>query len=148
MQRVKLLFVTLILSATVNSQALKKEQVIVQQTIEKMFATLSTFDTLALKGFLTSNVRFYEYGQVWTIDTLIQKVLPAKSIPGFKRINKFQFLSTRIHHQTAWVTYYLQSTITRDKIEETLNWIETVILVKGKKEWKIEVLHSTRLNKK
>jgi ketosteroid isomerase-like protein len=147
MQKIKLLLVALFLSAVGIAQTTAKEEQQVQQTIENMFAALTTADTTALKSFVTPTVRFYEYGQVWTIDTLIHKVIQSKGIKDFKRTNKFEFINTTIQQNTAWVTYYLQSTITRNGKEEIINWQETVVLLKEKKVWKIEVLHSTRLIK-
>jgi hypothetical protein len=145
-QKIKLLLIALLLSASVNAQT-KQEQTNVRQTIENMFATLTNADTAALKTFVTRNVRFYEYGQSWTIDTMIQKLMQSKSIPDFKRSNSFDFVSTTINKKTAWVTYHLQSIFTRNGKEDIVNWLETVVLIKEKREWKIDVLHSTRLNK-
>ncbi len=147
MQKIILLLITLLLAAAVFSQTIIKEEKVVQQTVEKMFAALTNTDTTALKLYCTGNVKFYEYGQIWTIDTLIQKVMQSKSIPDFKRSNKFEFVSTTINKKTAWVTYYLQSTFTRNGKEESVKWMETVVLLKEKKNWKINVLHSTRLPK-
>ncbi len=147
MQKVFLLYIALFLSATINAQTSTKEQRAVQLTVERMFATLTNGDTAALKKFVTADVRFYEYGQVWTIDTMIQKLIQAKSIPDFNRTNSFEFVSTSIHKNTAWVTYYLQSTFTRNGKEDIVKWMETVILLKEKKQWKINVLHSTKLIK-
>ena len=146
MLTIKFLFIAFLFTATVNAQTITPEQATVQHTIENLFAALTNVDTSAMKTFTTSNVRFYEYGQVWTIDTLIQKVIQGKSIPGFKRTNKFEFVNTTINTKTAWVTYYLQSTFTRNGKEEIVKWMETVVLIKEKKQWKINVLHSTRLN--
>jgi ketosteroid isomerase-like protein len=146
MQKTKLLLVALFLSAVGYTQTATKQQQ-VQQTIENMFAALTTADTTALKSFVTPTIRFYEYGQVWTIDTLIQKVIHSKGIKDFKRTNKFEFINTTIQQNTAWVTYYLQSTIIRNGKEQIINWQETVVLIKKINEWKIDVLHSTRLIK-
>lgn len=144
------LFLLLILicnSVIIHAQSLKQQEQIVQQTIIKLFTALSNSDTVSMKLFSTSDVKFYEYGQVWTIDTMIQKVMQSRSIPDFKRTNKFEFVSTTINKQTAWVTYYLKSTFTRNGKEELVKWMETVILLKEKNQWKITVLHSTRLIK-
>lgn len=147
MQKISVLIVGLFLSVTVQAQSAAHEKISVHQTVENMFATLTTADTAALKTFVTTNVRFYEYGQVWNMDTLIQKVMQAKTIKDFKRTNSFDFLSTTIHKKTAWVTYYLESIITRNGKPDTLNWLETVVLIREKGQWKIDVLHSTRLIK-
>lgn len=147
MPKIKLLLVSLLLSAITSAQTTSSKQAIVQQTIIKLFTALSNSDTAGLKLHSTSNVKFYEYGQIWTIDTMIQKMMVMSKAEDFKRINSFEFVNTTINKKTAWVTYYLQSTITRNNQQEIINWMETVILLKEKNQWKITVLHSTRLVK-
>jgi SnoaL-like domain len=148
MLKIKLLFMALLFTATVHAQkTLTQEQITIQQTIENLFTALTDADTTTMKKFTSNTVRFYEYGQVWTMDTLIHKVMQTKSIPGFKRTNQFEFVNTTINKNTAWATYYLQSIFTRNGKEEPVKWMETVVLIKDKKQWKIDVLHSTRLPK-
>ena len=147
MEKIKLLFIAVFFTSTVSAQNSGKELAAVQQTVENTFAALSVPDTALLKSFVTTNVRFYEYGEVWTIDTLIKKIVPYKFIPDFKRSNHFTYVKTSIQKNSAWVTYYLRSVIMANGKEQTINWMETAVLVKEKKQWKIEVLHSTRLNK-
>ncbi|XVJ67256.1 MAG: nuclear transport factor 2 family protein [Lacibacter sp.] len=135
------------LISTIHAQSTSQIQEKIQQSVVNLFTALTNADTTALKRSCTEDVRFYEYGQIWTIDTLIQKVMQNKSIPDFKRTNSFKFVSTTINKQTAWVTYYLQSTFTRNGKEELVKWMETVVLLKEKTDWKVTVLHSTRLPK-
>lgn len=71
MCKVKFLFILFFVAFKLNAQSISNEQATVQQTVESMFATLTNIDTSALKTFVTGNVRFYEYGQIWTIDTMI-----------------------------------------------------------------------------
>ncbi len=147
MKKISLLFFVISISFTsIAQEQVTKERLVVQQTIIKLFDALSGIDTAGLRLHSTVDVKFYEYGQVWTIDTLIQKVIMNKAA-DFKRTNSFEFVNTTINKNTAWVTYYLQSIITRNGKEDIVKWIETVILVKEKKQWKINVLHSTRLVK-
>jgi ketosteroid isomerase-like protein len=148
MVKVKLLLIVLFFTAKAHAQTTTPEQTSVQRTIENLFAALTNADAVAMKSFTTSNVRFYEYGEIWPMDTLIHKVMQSKSIPDFKRTNQFKFVNTTINKNTAWASYYLTSTITRNGKEELVKWMETVVLIKDKKQWKIDVLHSTRLPKK
>jgi ketosteroid isomerase-like protein len=147
MKRIAAVLFSFLLLFNAVAQTKTNEKKLIQQTIENIFAALTTADTSALKTFVTSTVRFYEYGQVWTIDTLIHKVIQSKAIKDFKRSNRFEFINTTINQNTAWVTYYLQSEITRNGKEEIINWQETVVLLKKSNVWKIDVLHSTRLPK-
>jgi hypothetical protein len=146
MLRLNLPLIALLLASTVNAQT-TPDQAAVQKTIENLFAALTHVDTTAMKNLATTTVRFYEYGEVWPMDTLIRKVMQSKSISDFKRTNKFDFVNTTINQNTAWVTYYLHSTITRNGKEDNVKWMETVVLIKDKKQWKVDVLHSTRLQK-
>jgi ketosteroid isomerase-like protein len=148
MRKLSLLFIAFLFTGILGAQpSSTKEQQPVQQTIGNIFTALTNADAAGLKLYCTDDVKFYGYGQIWTIDTLIQKAMQAKSIPDFKRTNSFEFVSTTINKKTAWATYYLQSAITRNGKQETIKWQETVILIKEKNKWKINVLHSTRLVK-
>jgi hypothetical protein len=149
MLKIKLLLNALFLYISVHAQTTSTpEQITVQQTIVNLFAALTNADTVAMKTFATTTVRFYEYGEAWPMDTLISKVMKSKAIAGFKRTNTFEFVNTTIKKNTAWASYYLQSTLTRNGKEEFVKWMETVVLIRDKKQWKIDVLHSTRLSKK
>lgn len=145
MRSINLVFFIMLMTATMAAQTPTKEQRVVRQTIENMFTALSNSDTLALKTYVTHDVNFIEYGQLWNLDTIVHKAMLGKRIPNFNRINSFEYVSTTIQQKTAWVTYYLQSTITKGRKEEIIKWLETVILIRNGNQWKINVLHSTRL---
>ncbi len=146
MQKIKLLLVSLLLSAITSAQTTNSEQATVQQTIQNLFTALSNRDSAGLRLHSTADVHFYEYGEVWTIDTLIKKVMFVKPA-DYKRTNSFDFVNTTIDGNTAWVTYYLQSEITRNGKQELVKWMETVVLVKQKEHWKIKLLHSSLIKR-
>ncbi len=127
-------------STTNNQQA-------VQQTVIKMFSALSNRDSISLKAYCTADVTLYEYGQVWNMDTLIMKAIIQNQAADFKRVNTFDFINTTADKNISWVTYRLQSAITRDSKLVTIHWLETVVLVKEKKQWKVKHLHSTLIKR-
>jgi ketosteroid isomerase-like protein len=127
-------------STTNNRQA-------VQQTVVKLFDALSNRDSVSLKTYSTPDITLYEYGQVWNIDTLIMKAITQNQSADFKRTNSFEFITTTVDKTTAWVTYRLQSVITRDSKQVTVQWLETVVLIKVKKQWKVNHLHSTLIKR-
>jgi SnoaL-like domain len=144
MKKISLLLITFSISAMLMAQQkLAATQQAVQQTVIKLFDAFSTVDTAALKQYSTADIKFYEYGQVWTLDTMIQKMIPLMKVADYKRTNKLDFVSTTINRNIAWATYHLQSEITRNTKTDLVKWMETVILVKEKNQWKIKVLHST-----
>lgn len=119
----------------------------VQQTVKKLFDALSARDAAALRDQCTAVVRFNEYGEAWTLDTLINRTITRNIAADFKRTNTIDFISTTIQDEVAWATYNLHSSVTRNGKNSEVYWMETVILVREEKKWKITVLHSTRVNK-
>lgn len=109
-----------------------------------MFQALADRDTVSLKYNCTDDIIIYESGEIFTLDTLVQGVRRNLSA-DFKRINKFEFLDTKVNGEIAWTSYYNQADITRNGKNRTLKWLETAILIKEKGRWRIKVLHSTAL---
>ena len=118
----KIIFLTIAISVTAFLQAqqlFSKEQQEIQQTVVKMFQALSNRDSIALKYYCSSDVTFYEYGQIWNIDTLIRKAITMNQSADFKRTNTFDFIDIETDKTIAWVTYRLSSIITKEN-EETV----------------------------
>ena len=147
MQKIKLLFIALLISVTVKAQTVSKEQLAVQQTVIKMFDALSNRDSVSLKAHCTADITLYEYGQVWNMDTLILKAIAQNKLTEFKRTNSFEFINTTVDKTMALVNYRLQSVLIKDGKQVTVQWLETVVLVKAKKRWKIKHLHSTLIKR-
>lgn len=125
-------------------QPTTKNQQAVQQTIIKFFDALSNRDSVSLKAHSTADITLYEYGQVWNMDTLILKAITLNQSANFKRTNSFEFINTTVDKNTAWITYRLQSIILKDGKQVTVQWLETVVLAKERKQWRVKHLHSTR----
>lgn len=128
-------------------QTISSKEQAVQQAIIKLFDALSTRDSIRLKAHCTADITLYEYGQVWNIDTLILKAITQNQLADFKRTDSFDFINTKVDKTTAWVTYHLNSAITRGGKQSTVQWLETVVLVKERKRWKVKHLHSTLIKK-
>ena len=126
---------------------LSKTEQSVQQTVVKLFEALSNRDSVSLKNYSTADITLYEYGQIWNVDTLIMKAVTLNQAADFKRTNTFDFTNTTTDKTMAWVTYRLLSAITRDGKQSTVQWLETVVLAKEKKQWKVKHLHSTLIKR-
>ena len=129
-----------------QKQLIRNQQA-VQQTVIKMFDALSNRDSVSLKNYCKTDIELYEYGQVWNIDTLILKAITGNQATDFKRTNTFEFINTAVDKTMALVTYRLQSVITKDGKLATVQWLETVVLGKLKKQWKVKHLHSTLIKR-
>lgn len=119
----------------------------IQHTVVNMFQALSDRDSMALKYYCSGDVTFYEYGQIWNIDTLIRKAIAMNQAKEFNRINTFEFIKTESNKSFAWVTYRLHSIITTEAKRSDIQWLETIVLEKQRKNWKVKHLHSTLIKR-
>lgn len=148
MKKIALIILAISFSTVLKSQQLlTKDQQKIQKTVVELFEALSKRDSVNLKTYSTTDISLYEYGQVWNIDTLIRKAIIMNQSTDFKRTNTFDFINTITDKKTAWITYRLSSVITKDGNQTKVNWLETVILQKEKKRWKVKHLHSTLINR-
>ena len=148
MKKLLLLLPAILSIALLQAQpSTTNQQQMVQQTVIKLFDALSNRDSVSLKANSTADITLYEYGQVWNMDTLILKAITQNKSADFKRTNSFEFINTTVDKSTAWVTYRLQSAITKDGKTSNVQWLETVVLAKAKKQWKVKHLHSTLIKR-
>jgi hypothetical protein len=148
MKRTVILLIVFVLYGQLQAQnQLAKDQQAAHLAIQKMFDALSNRDSVSLKNYCTTDITLYEYGQVWNMDTLILKAITLNQSPGFNRTNSFEFINTTVDKKMASVTYYLQSVVIKDGKQVTVLWLETVVLVKEKKQWKVKHLHSTLIKR-
>jgi len=130
-----------------GQQLFTKSQQQVQQAVVNFFEALSKRDSVELKNYCTADIVLYENGSTWNIDTLILKTITLNTAIDFRRTNSFEFVSTTVKKNTAWVTYNLHSEMIRNGKPASAHWMETVIIMKEKKQWKIKLLHSTLIKR-
>jgi len=133
-------------SAEAQARWTKKEQQ-VQQVVTDLFQALSDRDFDRLKSYCTTDISVLENGITWNLDTLEQKIKSTIAIPDFKRVNMIGFLDTRLKGKTAWVSYNNRADVTRNGQTGYVQWLESVVLVKEGKGWKIQLLHSTLIKR-
>lgn len=147
-KKTSLLIIAISFSTLLQAQqSLTKDQQVIQQTVINFFESLSNRDSVSLKSYSTADITLFEYGQVWTLDTLIRRAIKLNTATDFKRINSLEFINSSIDKNTAWATYNLHSEITRAGKQVSIHWLESVILVREKKKWKIKALHSTMIKR-
>jgi ketosteroid isomerase-like protein len=115
----------------------------VQQTVINLFDALSNRDSVMLKANCTADILLFENGKVWNVDTMMKAIITLKKLNDYTRINKIGFIHTEIHKDVAWTTYHNQADITVNGKNRSVKWVETVILIREGRKWKIKILHST-----
>ena len=127
-------------------QKVTKDQSKVNNTVVAMFKALADGDIEKLKTYCTNDIIILEDGAIWNLDTLTQLMSQDKPA-DFKRINSFQFIDTRVSRNVAWTTYNNQAEVTYNDRHVLIKWLETAILIRERKLWKIKTLHSTLLER-
>ena len=130
------------LLSTQFSFAQTTEKAEVQQVITRFFDALSVANIPLMKAEVSDDFILLENGEIWTIDTLANKISRPKP-EGYLRQNSFDFLSTKIDKNRAYVYYKNKAEISSKTRNATIKWLESAILRKEKGRWRMEFMHST-----
>lgn len=132
----------ILLLFTQFSFAQTPEKIDVQQVIIRFFDALSVANIPQMKAEVSDDFILLENGEIWTIDTLANKISRPKP-EGYLRQNSFDFLSTKIDKNRAYVYYKNKAEISSKTRNATIKWLESAILRKEKGRWRMELIHST-----
>ena len=114
----------------------------VQQVITRFFDALSLTNIPQMKAEVSDGFILLENGEIWTIDTLANKISRPKP-EGYLRQNSFDFIETKIEKNRAYVYYKNKAEITSKTRNATVKWLESAILRKEKGRWRMDFMHST-----
>jgi len=140
------LFIAL-LFAVLSTYAQNTEQTKVNQSLIRLFDALAALDMNGIKEYSTKDLRILESGAVWNLDTLSRKVDGLKAV-SFSRTNHLDFVQTEMKGNIAWSVYYNSADMIIEGVEVHRKWLESALLVKDGKVWKVKLLHSTTLKTK
>ena len=113
------------------------------QPVKELFAAMSKHDGKAMQETATEDFQLLEHGENWTMQMLIDAVQP-KGEP-YERKNFFRQIRARQEGNVAWVSYWNKAEILRAGGQRTVIWLESAVMVREDDRWKIQLLHSTRL---
>jgi hypothetical protein len=149
MRKLFLLSLFFIVASTCLTAQIQKsqEQAKVNQAVTGFFAGLAALDTRIMKQHTTKDFLLLEDGAVWNMDTLTSKLNPLKS-GSFSRTNHLNFIHTEVKGNTAWVAYNNSAEMSVNGQKKNVQWLESAVLVKESKDWKVQLLHSTPLKPK
>jgi hypothetical protein len=146
-----ILLLTLLLSISLTGKAqkdLSNPEEAVQHVVTGLFDGLAELNAEKVKQHCSPDIQLLETGKIWTIDSLLLRVNNMKTrLTDFKRVNKIDFLQTKVRGDFAWISYFNEATITANNKTVIIKWLESVTLKKEKKEWRIDLLHSTELER-
>jgi hypothetical protein len=110
-------------------------------TVQEFFAATSAVDHNRLREIATEDFQLLEVGEVWGIDKFVSVIKPT----DMKRLNYFNLISTKVMGNVAWVSYWNKAMFVSDDGEGQAYWLESAVLIKTNSKWRIQMLHSTRI---
>ncbi len=144
----KILIIMLFLSVTTNYVA--KEQPPFN-TVQRFFSALSNFDFNNIKVTVTNDFQLLEMGEVWDTEYLINALKSMKDNTKFVgRRNYFSVIRTVVSKDNAWVSYWNKAEIIPADNGQNIivTWLESAVLIRVDNKWKIQMLHSTKVEPK
>lgn len=113
------------------------------QPVKELFAAMSKHDGSAMQATSTDDFQLLEHGEDWTMQELVYAVQP-KGKP-YQRKNFFCQIRARQKGDVAWVSYWNKAEIQRESETRIVIWLESAVVIREDDRWKIQLLHSTRL---
>ena len=112
-------------------------------TVQEVFAALSVYDLDKIKSHSTEDFQLLEVGEVWDFD-VIENIFKS-SKPPIQRRNWFSVIKEENFGDVVWISYWNRAEYTREEGKSERAWLESAVLVKQAGEWKLQMLHSTRI---
>lgn len=114
------------------------------QPVKDLFAAMSKQDGKAMQATSTEDFQLLEHGEDWTMQKLIDAV-QTKGEP-YERRNFFSQIRARQDGNVVWISYWNKAEIRRGSGVRTVVWLESAVIVQVSDRWKIQLMHSTRLD--
>jgi len=111
------------------------------KAVQDLFAAMSVVNHAKMKALVTDDFQLLEVGEDWDMDALIKVINPSED----KRRNYFSVIRTEIRGDMAWVSYWNKATLTYGDEIKVVTWLESAVMVKENSYWKVQLLHSTRI---
>jgi hypothetical protein len=146
-------FLLLLNISILSAQTAEEKQV--QSTVINLFEEVfSNLNDAKILDYTTPDLIIFETGEIYNLDSITTYVRNRKELFNseenknhlFKRLNKFEFLTTKVSNETAYVTYKNNAVFTMNGNEiAKVNWLESAHLIRTKNGWRIVFLHSTEI---
>jgi len=103
-----------------------------------------------LNKFYTPDFLLLEQGEVWDMDFINSYLKDrSQSSNSVTRTNRFEFIKTEVFGDRALVAYHNWATFTKEgTITREVYWLESATAIRTSDGWRLELLHSTRVETK
>ena len=124
-------------------QDIPAEEKAVEKVRRDFYTAISQYDYKYLRSQCTDDCMLVEQGSFWSLDSLINTLWSNEG--KVSATYTFDDVKTVIDGSTAWMTYKNHCKLKLNNQESNIDFSESAIFKKEKKEWKLALLHSTRI---
>lgn len=144
-QIIMMFFVTISFGQASNESDKTIVKNLVIESFDKIWSELNSKN---IEKYYTSDFLLLEHGEVWNNDSIsnyLDNAILRK--PNPKRLNTIEIIDIKIANGMAWIAYHNYATFSSDdKIIRKAHWLESATAILTENGWKLEMLHSTRIN--
>lgn len=143
-----LFFITAITFAQTSAETDEQE---IRDLIKDSFQEIFSENTKEkLPHYYTEDFLLLEDGEVWDMEIIKEYMDKAAEMdPMPERINAFDFIEVKISGDMAWTAYHNTAVFKMDdNVVGEMNWLESASAIRTPEGWKLQLLHSTVIDKK
>ena len=144
-----LFMLLLTVSAAAQTSTKSTEERIKALIVDSFQDIFSNLDPGTLDIYYTHDFLLLENGEVWDINMIkdyMNKAAQQQNQP--ERINSFEFVEIKIEGNMAWTAYHNKASFEKDgNVLGEMNWLESATAIKTEEGWKLQMLHSTVVQK-
>ena len=131
-----------------GQRAIRNEKSEIKELIIKSFDEIwSKLNSEKIDRYYTKDFLLLENGEVWNNDSIskyLDNAILKKPIPN--RVNSIEFIEVKVLKGMAWVAYKNRAIFSvENKIIRKAYWLESATAILTENGWKLEMLHSTRM---
>ncbi|GAC19892.1 nuclear transport factor 2 family protein [Paraglaciecola arctica] len=131
----------LVLMLTLMFSTVSNAEQAVFKPVQELFSAMSAVDHKKMRTVVTEDFQLLEDGEDWSLNDLINVVQRSK----YSRRNYFNIIRSEVMGNMAWVSYWNKATFHMDDKQGEVVWLESAVMIKQGNQWKIKMLHSTKI---
>jgi hypothetical protein len=137
-----ILFLVSILSISAFGQS--NDSAAIAQLIINDYLTFNNWEYRKHISNCQPHYKLIENGEIMTLQNEVD-YFKKNSHRNIKRTDTFNFFSIRIHENTGYAIYKLESTIEEEGKPKFYKWTESAVCERVNNSWKLALIHSTPL---
>ena len=139
-------FTTIAFGQDSNATEKKQFENLIRASFDDIWSAL---DAKNIDKYYTKDFLLLEHGEVWNNDTIanyLNKAILRQPKP--ERINTIEIIEMKVVNNKAWIAYHNYATFSvATTIVRKAHWLESVVAVLTEEGWKLEMMHSTRVQR-